>query len=339
MIWFDLDNSPHVPLFRPFFVELNNRKEEYFVTARDFAQTKELLDLYNIEYLLIGKHGGKRKINKLINLFSRSFSLRKNVNDKDIKLAVSHGSRTQLLAAIQLGLNSLLMLDYEYTESKIFNALATKILMPVYIPEKRLYDAGFNLKKVIRYNGFKEELYLKDFEPDENFRKSIDIDHECILVIFRPPSMVGNYHNTKGEKLLNAGLKYFSSFQNTICLIVNRTPVEQKFIKEKFFDNKKIRFLDKAVDGLQLLFSADIAISGGGTMNRESSLLGTETYSIFSGKRPYLDEYLRDLGKLKFIDDEKDFEKIFVEKKNKTFIKSNYKNLVVEIIDLILSFI
>jgi predicted glycosyltransferase len=151
--------------------------------------------------------------------------------------------------------------------------------------------------------------------------------------------MVGNYHNTKGEKLLNAGLKYFSSFQNTICLIVNRTPVEQKFIKEKFFDNKKIRFLDKAVDGLQLLFSADIAISGGGTMNRESSLLGTETYSIFSGKRPYLDEYLRDLGKLKFIDDEKDFEKIFVEKKNKTFIKSNYKNLVVEIIDLILSFI
>lgn len=64
-----------------------------------------------------------------------------------------------------------------------------------------------------------------------------------------------------------------------------------------------IIFLEKEVNGLQLLFSADISVSGGGTMNRESALLGTKTYSIFTGKRPYLDEYLQDMGKLKFIEE------------------------------------
>jgi predicted glycosyltransferase len=46
MIWFDLDNSPHVPLFRPILRELDRRSVPYMVTARDFAQTKELEDIY-----------------------------------------------------------------------------------------------------------------------------------------------------------------------------------------------------------------------------------------------------------------------------------------------------
>ena len=37
-------------------------------------------------------------------------------------------------------------------------------------------------------------------------------------------------------------------------------------------------------------------------MNRESALLGTPTYSIFTGRRPYLDEHLQSQGRLQFID-------------------------------------
>jgi hypothetical protein len=101
--------------------------------------------------------------------------------------------------------------------------------------------------------------------------------------------------------------------------------------------NEKVKFLDRPVDGLQLLYAADIAVSGGGTMNRESSLLGTETYSIFTGKRPFLDEYLQELGKLKFIEDMGDFQKIKVERlqKTKNLIFSN--NLVNEITDIFLN--
>ena len=68
-IWIDLDNSPHVPLFRPVIEELGRRGVECVVTARDYAQTASLLEFWGIPHTLIGKHGGKNKINKVLNSF------------------------------------------------------------------------------------------------------------------------------------------------------------------------------------------------------------------------------------------------------------------------------
>jgi predicted glycosyltransferase len=229
------------------------------------------------------------------------------------------------------------MLDYEYTEVKIFNNFSTMLLMPKFIPDNRLLAAGINLNKVVRYNGFKEELYLKDFVPNPDFRKTIGISDENILIVIRPPSIVGNYHDPKSEELLIKAINYFSTEKNSIVLIVNRTENERKFILNKISKKDNIRFLDKAVDGLQLLFAADISISGGGTMNREAALLGTKSYSIFTGKRPYLDEYLQDLGKLKFIEKKDEFEKIPIARYKKN-IPEFENNLVSDITNLIINF-
>ena len=37
-------------------------------------------------------------------------------------------------------------------------------------------------------------------------------------------------------------------------------------------------------------------------MNREAGLLGVPVYSIFTGRKPYLDEYLAEKGRLTFVD-------------------------------------
>jgi len=336
MLWFDLDNSPHVPLFRPVFSELDRREVPYLVTARKYAQTEALLDLWKIEHKLIGVHGGKSKVKKIINLWRRSLQLKKFIraafgtrgqapllyrkgrgqdtllyrkgrgqdtllNENNI-LAVSHGSRTQVVAAYSLGIKSVVMLDYEYTETKIFNRLATYLLMPAIIPSERLASAGFNLKKVIRYNGFKEELYLASFVPDANFRSSLGIGEDEILVVVRPPGMSGSYHDRRSEELFIAAVKHVSGIRNTLCLIVNRTDAERNLVLRNVKLKENVRFLEKPVDGLQLLYAADLAISGGGTMNRESALLGTKTYSILTARHPYMDEYLAEQGKLTFIE-------------------------------------
>jgi len=337
MIWFDLDNLPHVSLFRPVFEELEKLNVKYIVTARDFNHTVEQLKYWNIEHTTIGCHGGKNKIKKIVNLFERSYQLKKYIKNFDnISLAVSHGSRAQLLTSKQMGIKSIVMMDYEYTETKIFNYLSTYMLIPKFIPDFRLSSVGINLKKVIRYNGFKEQLYLNSFQPDENFREQIDISDDKILVVIRPPALVGNYHDPISEKLLINGLNYFSSKKNTICLIISRTSDDKDFILSKIPINEKIRFLDRQVDGLQLLWAADITVSGGGTMNRESALLGTETYSIFTGRRPYLDEYLCEQGRLTFIENRVDFNSIIVQKKIKNNeINFNNHNLINEVVNII----
>jgi hypothetical protein len=336
MIWFDLDNSPHVPLFRPIISELEKRGLHFVVTARDYAQTTELLSFWNVSHTTIGAHAGKNKVKKVLNLLNRSRKLKKFIKNKPVNLAVSHGSRSQLVAAKMLGIKSVLMLDYEYTEARIFNRLSTHLLMPAVIPDERLRSAGFDLRKVLRYKGFKEEIYLQEFVIDKNFRSQIGVGENKILIVIRPPGMSGNYHDPRSEKLLIEIIKHFSSFENTVCIIVNRTAREKTFILSNMELKPNVRFLDKPVDGLQLLYAADITLSGGGTMNREAALLGTKTYSFLTGRYPYLDEYLRDKGKLNFIVNENEIKKIEVSRHYDKQLPVFENSLAVEITNKLL---
>jgi predicted glycosyltransferase len=336
-IWIDLDNSPHVPLFRPIIEELGRREVECVITARDFAQTGSLLDFWGIPYQKIGRHGGKRKTGKILNLFSRANELRRYIRGRHVDLAVSHGSRTQLVASKYMGIESIVMMDYEYTESRIFNYCADHIMVPRYIPDARLESVGINMKKVVRYSGFKEELYLGYFSPEPGFRMSLGISDEKILVTIRPPAMEGNYHDSLSETILLEILRKLTADDGVYPLIVGRTKKDRRFLEENF--DGKIHFLEKAVDGLQLIWASDIFISGGGSMNRESALLGVPTYSIFTGRKPYLDEHLAAEGRLTFIDSLEKIGLLEVQKREfPTGFIGGASGLVGEVVNIILSF-
>jgi len=45
-VWVDLTNSPHVLVFRPLIALLRERGHEVEVTAREYAQTMQLLELH-----------------------------------------------------------------------------------------------------------------------------------------------------------------------------------------------------------------------------------------------------------------------------------------------------
>jgi predicted glycosyltransferase len=337
MIWIDLDNSPHVPLFRPILVEFERRGIRTFVTARAHAQTKDLLELWSMHYSLVGIHGGRSPFRKISNLMHRTVSLATLVRGKRIALSISHGSRSHLVASRLLRIPYLMMADYEYTEKTLSNLLADYILVPNVIPESRLIAAGYKMRKVIRYRGFKEEIYLNNFVPLESFRSTLNIDTRSVLVTLRPPSVTANYHDIESERLYRRCLSRFSSYPSVICLIANRTSSELALIPHGIRSRNNVRVLDHTVDGLQLLWNSDLVVSGGGTMNREAALLGVPTYSIFTGRKPYLDEYLQDQGRLKFIDSYDQIERIPLRKRS---IKLRYRpqneGLVQSLVDLIL---
>ena len=335
-IWIDLDNSPHVPLFRPVIEEFDRRGVECVVTARDYAQTKGLLELWGIPHRVIGKHGGKNKARKVLNLFERASQLRKYIAGRSVDLALSHGSRTQLLAAKLMGIESVLMMDYEYTEAKIFNLFSSHILVPEYIPDSRLASVKIDLEKVTRYPGFKEQLYLEDFRPQRGIREKLGVGEETILVTVRPPAMEGNYHDSLSERILLGILGRLTAVEGVYPLIVSRTKTDREFLEKAL--GGSIHFLEGAVDGLQLIWNSDIFISGGGSMNRESALLGVPTYSFFTGRKPYLDEYLAGQGKLTFIDSPAKIDLLEIRKRQipDTFTGSN-PGIVDKVVDIILS--
>src|SRR5260221_4856628 len=108
-IWIDLDNSPHVPLFVPIIEELQKRGYSIVVTARDCFQVRELADLFHLNYKLIGHHSGKSKIRKVAGLCFRALQLMPTVLKEKPDLAISHCSRSQLIASVCLRIPSLQM--------------------------------------------------------------------------------------------------------------------------------------------------------------------------------------------------------------------------------------
>ncbi len=58
-VWIDITNSPHVPFFRPLIGLLEAQGHTVTVTAREYAQTLQLLELHGIPHEVVGpEHGG-----------------------------------------------------------------------------------------------------------------------------------------------------------------------------------------------------------------------------------------------------------------------------------------
>ena len=113
-IWIDLDNSPHVPFFVPIVEELRKRGYEVILTARDAYQVCELLHLYRLTSMVVGRHYGKNRAAKILGTCIRAAQLIPRMFNKKIDLAVSHGSRAQMMCGFALGIPTLLILDYEF---------------------------------------------------------------------------------------------------------------------------------------------------------------------------------------------------------------------------------
>lgn len=319
-IWFDLDNSPHVPLFIPVIKELEQRGEEVVVTARDFAQTAQLLKKTDLSYKLIGKHYGKNKLLKLWGTFVRALQLIKYVRKHKVGAAICHGSRSQVFASWLMSVPNYCGLDYEHTESVIFSKFAAKMWVPERLPQEAIQAIGVKENKVLRYAGYKEEFYLKDFKPDAKFKEKQQIPADKIFVALRPPASQANYHNESSEKILELLVKKLTSQENVFTLCLPRTEDQRQLLK-KYNKAGSFKVLDGVVDGLNLAYYADLLISGGGTMNREAALLSTPVYSIFAGELGALDADMEQRGMISFLRTEED-----IENKLQVDYKSNVTN-------------
>lgn len=323
-IWIDLDNSPHVPFFAPIIKHFRDRGVDVILTAREHSQTVELLDLAGLfgTYTMVGRHYGKRSISKVRGLLVRSKQLVSHVNDqrKHVAVAMSHGSRSMILAAHWVKVPVVTMYDYEFTETRLFNRFSTRVIVPDAISDDVLEKIGLPASKRAKYAGIKEELYVRRFEPEPTFRTKLLSEHghgddgSKVLITLRPPATTANYHSEKSEVLFDDLLHLLLNAEHLLTIILPRTHEQTSSIAERIANvsgaGDRCILLDSAVDGLQLTYASDLLISGGGTMNREAILLGVPVYSIFAGRQGALDRKMEHEGKITFIRDARDLSKI-----------------------------
>lgn len=307
-IWIDLDNSPHVPFFHPIVNELHERGYQTMITVRDYAQTRELANLFHLDYQLIGRHYGKNKIMKIAGLIWRSLEMLPTVVRKKPAIALSHGARSQMLLAGVLHIPSVLIADYEHSRHLPF-LNPSMIIVPEVIP-----DSAIHLKtgRIRKYPGIKEDVYISQFTPNPGILEELGLSKKDVIVTVRPPASEAHYHNPKSDELFESVVQYLCRKEGVRIVVLPRDKKQDRSLRSvwwKSFDEGKIIIPKRAVNGLDLIWCSDLVISGGGTMNREAAALGVPVYSIFCGQIGAVDRYLADHGRLVLLKEEADFEK------------------------------
>ena len=301
-VWIDLDNSPHVPFFAPIIEELEKAGYSVLVTARDCFQVCDLADLLHVTDRRDGRHYGKHTIWKLTGLGWRAMQLIPAVLRNRPDLAISHGSRSQLVAANLLRIPSVTVADYEF--AKIWMGVRpTWVITPEIIPSDRVHCAP---DRILKYPGIKEDVYVPRFKPDSSILAELGLKPESeIIVVIRPPATEAHYHRPETDVLFAAVLQFLGSKPEVKMVLLPRNQNQGSDIRSKWsklFASGQAMIPDHVTDGLNLIWHSDLVISGGGTMNREAAALGVPVYSIFRGEIGAVDRYLASTGRLTLIE-------------------------------------
>jgi predicted glycosyltransferase len=296
-IWIDLDNTPHVPFFRPIIRELRARGFEVIVTARDAFQVCDLARRLGVACTQVGRHHGRNRLMKVLGLFYRAFQLYGAIRTRRPMLAVSHGSRAQFILSNILGIPSVLIADYEYARFPPLMHPTWRIL-PDVIPDAAVEG---DKRRILKYPGIKEDVYVHDFRPDSAILDELGVRGAALLAVVRPPATEAHYHNPESELLLDAVMQKLHAAPGVRIVLLPRNNRQSDDLQAKwphFFTHHKTVIPKSAIEGLNLLWHADLVVSGGGTMNREAAALGVPVYSIFRGKMGAVDRHLAETGRL-----------------------------------------
>jgi uncharacterized protein len=301
-VWIDMTASAHVLVFRPLIALLRSRGDEVEITARDYAQTLQLLELHGLEAEVIGKHGGRSRLAKLRTMRRRLRALRRWAKGREFDVALAHGSHELTMTARRLGVPSSTTFDYEFAwlQHQLGCRSATKVVVPEAIPPERLERYGARPPKLVQYPGLKEEYYLADFEPNRAVLDPLAVDPARVLVVLRPPPDVSLYHR-HSNPLFPQTVDFLGRHEEAQAVVLPRTEAQRAYVESLALPSLVVP--KRAVDAQSLIALADLVVSAGGTMNREAAALGVPVWTTYGGRLGGVDEELIRQGRLKPLTD------------------------------------
>lgn len=287
----------HVLVYRPLIALLREQGAEIELTARDYAQTLQLLGLHGLEAEIIGRHGGRSRLGKARSLTSRLRRLHRWARGRRFDIALAHGSHELTLTARRLGIPSSTTFDYEWAwlQHQLGCRAATRVVVPEAIPPERLERYRARPPKLRRYPGLKEEYYLSDFEPDRSVATALGLEEKRVLVVVRTPPDVSLYHRASNP-LFPRVLDHLGSHPEAQAVVIPRTEEQRDYVRA--LELPSLIVPERAVDAQSLIALSDVVVSAGGTMNREAAALAVPVYTTYGGRLGGVDEWLIREGRL-----------------------------------------
>jgi len=284
-IWVDLTNTAHVIILRPLVERLEARGDEVTITARPLSHTLDLLEEWGHPHTVLGRHGGARRSDKARAAAGRAAALARFGRGRRFDYGLAHGSTDLPVACRLLQIPNTTMFDYEWAvlQHHVNCRLATRVLVPDWIPAQRLARYGARPPKLVRYPGLKEEYYLGDFNPDPGVLDDLGVPVGVPVCVVRTAPSYALYLGGSENPLIPRLLAHLSAQSDVHAVVLPRTPEQAREIRALGLD--RVIVPERPVDGRSLVAVADALVSAGGTMNREAAVLGTPVWSRSEERR------------------------------------------------------
>ena len=294
-IWFDLVTPKSVLFFKSLIMKLDN----VIVTTRgnkEYKEVTELLKLYNIPYISIGKYGDSLE-EKLKNSLNRQKKLIDIVKKYNIKKLVTLSSVDAIRVAFGLGIKIINFNDmplrsykFEYKDitpvTRLTAPFSSVLFKPFMVDDEIFLKLG--VENIKTYNFIDPLIWLKDFSVDDEYiQKTIpQIDINKPIVVVREEEYKANYvlHQTS---FLYEVIKKLQEWDINLVIIPR---YESEYLKKRF---KKAIVLEKKINLQNLLAKSYLFIGGGGTINIEACYFGVPVISTRSFISHY-DKFLID---------------------------------------------
>ena len=282
-ILIDINHPGHIHLFKNLIYLLKSEGIKVFVTIKDVDNLKKLLQLYNIDYILIGKKSDSIK-GKFFNQIKYVKELVKLINKNDIMLGI--GVSITLAHASKLSKMVSLILD---DDDSAVEPLFAKFAHPFadYLISPDVLNFERKRKNHLTYAGYHELAYLHPnrFKPDLNVLNESGLDNNEPFFILRFNAFKA--HHDVGAKGLTVNQK-----RELISMLNKKGKIfitSEKEIEPEF-EIYKIKISPDKIHSL--IHFASLLIGDSQTMTYEEAVLGTPYLrcNSFVGKISYLEE-------------------------------------------------
>ena len=279
-IWFDLSNSPHIPLFSAMIKDLM-KEHEVIITCRPLANTIDLLDLHGFTYTVVGKHYGGKFSAKLFGFPVRVWQLYKFLRKQKIQMAIYQSTFHSPITAWLLRVPVIYMNDNEHAMGNIPSfVFASKILIPEFLDPKKAQKQWARKSKIIQYPGVKEGIYLWNAEITH-----VPTSEKKIFI--RPEPWIAQYY--KGALNFMDEMILYLKDKVQVVLLPRGKEQAKHYEQEKF---SGVVVQSKALSLEEIAGKCRLFIGAGGTMTREMAVLGVPTISVYQDELLDVDIYL-----------------------------------------------
>lgn len=250
------------------------KSNQVLCTSRNYREVTQLAKLRKMKLVIIGKHGGQSKIDKLNASLSRTTALTRQIQKFKPDLTISFCSPEAARVSFGLGIRHIAFCDSPHAEAvmRLSVPFVQKLLIPWIIPKNEFTKYGINAKNIIPYKAIDAAVIVK------NYAKKIRPQRKGVKnILIRVEEEHAAYVHKKQNQILPIIKEIAKRFPNENILVLPRYNSQIIMLRQTL--GSRVKILGKVVVGKTLLQNTDVFVGSGGTMTAEAALLGIPTIS------------------------------------------------------------